>query len=168
MREDARIPVAKSEFFEFFEESLAAAEHAEDGVFVLRSDAAADVWVRRFGEGSTTYFNLPDSSWVVRADRQSVGHWLESFNDGETETVHGILSGAIGWSPQERVLFCARRNSVLSITWRLFLSLWDCFLAFEDDCPIVVPERSGIPGAIIFTPLGEIRAYGSIQTYPRV
>lgn len=158
--ERGRLQVESSFFADYFTPELERHEYSADGVSVLDEAEASVFWDARFGLGTTCYFDIPDGSWLDTRPWTCVASWREFAGSAhDTSSVASVLRAAMAWPPDEPLLFCARRSVLLSVTWRLFLGLWDCFLTLEDDCPILVPEKDGVCGAVLFTALGEMRVY---------
>ena len=151
------VPVRESDFALYFDENNNEFELLAARVFLLAPEKADRVWRKYISEDANTYFQLPDSSWLVERNLEKIGRWLEAFNSGDRSTIEKLLFSSVDWAQDERVLFCARRNSILRTEWRVFAAIWDCFLCFEDDCPILIRENSDESEALLFTPGGDIQ-----------
>lgn len=132
----------------------------DDTVFLLSEAEAEKAWRAEIHAESTSYFNIPDKSWLVTTQSESLGRWEDAYNGDDNAVVEEILRGAIDWNDDDIVKFFVNIKTVFQTTWRDFLRLWDEFLAVDDDCPIVVPEGGSGKEAIIFTPMGEIIKVG--------
>ena len=125
-------------------------------VFFLGDSEASLVFEEAFGQQATSFFDLPDVHWFVRAKSEVVGRWLESYNTGDVDSVETILKKVVNWALEDEVYYIAKKFVVFKTTWNGFVSHWDAFLACEDDAPILMRTPSG-KEAVMFTSLGEIR-----------
>ncbi len=129
-------------------------------VFMFSNEFSEHMWSRDIHQGSSSYFQLPDDNWIVTGKSQSIGHWIEPYNNGDNATVERLLRKNIDWPDDTVINFFARRKTVFQTKWRDFLCFWDDFLAIEDDCPILIPEGGSGKEALLFRAIGDILKIG--------
>lgn len=125
-------------------------------VFLLRDDLAKEAWDRKIDKGSTSYFRLSKGCWITSDNREIVGHWVEAYNNDNNAIVEKFLRRTVDWVDDSFILFFPDGLTAFRTRWRSFLQFCDDFLAFEDDCPIVMLEPDGGREAIVFAPTGYI------------
>lgn len=150
-----RRSVLSTEFAGYFEDDDAAGS-APLAVEVLDRAEAGEIWTRRFDGSSASYSSLPDDSWVVASEWTTVGGWHDAYNSDDPGVLGAVLSSACGWAEDAPVLFCVSKYVMLSCTWRQFVDHWDCFLALDDDSPLLVREDDE-EELFWFTPRGSVR-----------
>lgn len=157
-RTDARKSIETTDFAEYFPAELLEQRCLHpSNVQLLGLDEAKLRWSERFGPEAKSYYSIPDGSWLVTSPATTIGEWIGAYNSGNSQQTANELKSQLSWLPTTPVLFCVAHRTIIAATWETFTSLWDCFLAVHDDCPIVVPDLEAQRSALIFTPLGEIR-----------
>lgn len=131
------------------------AESAKN-ISVLDKTEAALAFENAFGKGFRTYFDFPETHWLVQAKEQVIGLWLEPYNTGRIDQLGALLKKSVEWKPDTEIYFFAKKSLVFQTQWKEFCAQWDSFLACEDDCPILM-QSLNIREALLFTSLGEIR-----------
>lgn len=125
-------------------------------VFLLDEKLAASAWDHEVCAGSSSYFNLPDDCWLVFGKAVSIGRWMEAYNNDDNEILEQLLRAAVDWPDNTFIKFFAKKKIVFRTHWCDFLKHWDEFIAFEDDCPIVIPENFLNKEALLFRPIGDV------------
>lgn len=118
------------------------------------------MWNKKIHQGSSSYFQLPDNNWVTANKLQSIGRWIEAYNNGNTTMVEKLLRKNVSWSDDEYVYFFAKSTIAFQMKWSYFLCFWDEFLAIEDDCPIIVLAENSKKEALLFRAIGDILRVG--------
>jgi hypothetical protein len=155
---DVRTSITTTEFAEYFPVGLLEQRNVHPtNVQLLKSGEAKLRWSKQFGPDAKSYFSIPADSWLVTSPATTIGLWINDYNSGNSQRTATKLRSQLPWVPTTPVLFCVGHRTIIATTWDIFTTLWDCFLAVHDDCPIVVPDQKGPRSALIFTPLGEIR-----------
>lgn len=145
-----RTAVEHSIFSELFED-VGAHE-----VYLLSDEDAQRAWVNLVDEKASSYFDLPNSSWLVTGEISVVGSWLPFYNADDRQAGRALLEGAVDWKPRSEVLFLVKKTIVLQSTWASFCALWDNFLAVEDDCPMLIRTQDIRSQALLFQSLGTV------------
>ena len=146
-----RIPVESSDLSSYF-------EGIEPGdIYLIPGDKGAEVWESYIESPVTSYFKLPDDNWVSQAEMLEVGDWQTAYNADRNEDLVNQLEPYVNWKKSATVYFLAKKSLVLETTWGSFLSYWDCFLAIQDDCPIIFAKGSDYFG-LMFRPVGDVVA----------
>jgi hypothetical protein len=144
------IPVRESIFKELFEDI------GDREVTLLGDDEADAVWNFLVENTASSYFDLPDSSWVVLAPRHHLGRWIDAYNSDDRELIKRLLKQSLGWNDRDPVAFMAKKSTILRTNWSTFCDFWDDFLAVEDDCPLLMRMHGISHQALLFRPVGDI------------
>lgn len=142
--------IETTEFEENFDKNMASK------VMLLSSDEASEVFGDFFGRNARSYQTFADDHWCVSSQHNNLGDWIEAYNADKNEPVSQVLKMAVKWDGASAVYFCISRLLVLRTSWDDFVANWDCFIACEDDFPILVNTKHK-GEAVMFTPMGEIR-----------
>jgi len=129
-------------------------------VFLLGKEGANKLWQMRVDKNATSYFNLPDDSWVVASRNERLGTWIEAYNSDNNETVSDILKKEFSWSDDMKVWFCVSKEIVFETSWKIFLRHWDCFIAADEDCPILLGQEESTEQALYFRAIGDMYKIG--------
>ncbi|WP_444940664.1 DUF2947 family protein [Microbulbifer sp. ZKSA004] len=142
------IPVEISDFREYFEGS-------GQEIYLLAEDSAADVWEKNIDPKASSYFSLPDHSWIVDGKLTLLGNWLEPFNAGEKKDISSLMKDNFQWSDECTVGYFIKKKLVFQTTWLKFRENWDDFLSIEDDCCLLCPIDEDFEEAILFRAIGD-------------
>lgn len=148
------ICVQDTDYGEYFEKA------GSNTVFLLGEKSAEAAWDSEVYGNASSYFNLPDDCWIVSGESNSIGDWMDSYNNDENSAVEKLLREAVDWSDDAIVRFFVKKKIVFQSNWRDFLRYWDEFLAIEDDCPILLPRCSYRKEALLFRSVGDIFKIG--------
>lgn len=151
---DRLIPVQDSFYKEYFDDI------DKTKIFLLKEEYANSAWADEIDSNSTSYFDLPNDCWIVKATSISIGDWIDAYNSDNNAIVANMLLSAIDWDEGEKIRFYVKKGIVFQAKWSDFLQFWDDFVAVEDDCPIVVSESSRQQQALIFRPVGDVIKIG--------
>jgi hypothetical protein len=127
-----------------------------NSIFLLSEVEASNLWSEYISINSRSYFDLHDNCWVIKSKQIVVGDWLTYYNTDDNDSLTILLKKIFNWADEELIRFFANRNCVIETNWKYFLKYWDCFLAVNDDCPIVIPNDSRFTEAILFKPNGHV------------
>jgi hypothetical protein len=144
------IPICESTYAEFFSDDDRAK------VFLLDEIESAHAFEASLGLGVGSFFDLPDTHWIVIGRMILVGTWIESYNADLSDSVSRILRSKIDWRETDAVHFFVNKRFAIKTSWKVFSKSWDAFLAIHDDCPLLM-RATGEKEALIFTALGDIR-----------
>jgi hypothetical protein len=123
--------------------------------FLLPKEVANNVWAKKVDGSSSSYFTLNDDSWIVKAEKQHLGNWLENYSDESNVEVEQILNQALDWVDSQIVFFCLNKHLAIETKWGEFKHNWRNFLCVDDDCPLIInPEKN--TSIIIFAPIGNL------------
>lgn len=150
MCDNTLIPLRNTTFMEFFEDI-----ECKD-IFLLSKDGANRLWNSYFDKNAKSYFSLPDDNWVISGKKKLIGTWLEAYNCDNNQAVSSILRKEITWRKSQVIWFCVSKEIIFQSHWHFFLKHWDCFVAVEEDCPIVVSQESNQKLALLFRPIGDM------------
>ena len=148
------ICVQDTDYREYFENA------GINTVFLLSENMAESAWNREIHIGASSYFDLPDDCWIIASVAVPIGRWMEAYNNDNNLLVEKLLRAEVGWPDDIFIKFFAKKKIVFRARWKDFLHYWDEFIAVEDDCPIVIPEKSPNKEAILFRPIGDIVKIG--------
>jgi hypothetical protein len=141
-------PIADTDLCDFFDEATAITE-----IIVLEQSEAGEVWARYLEGSHGTYFQLPDSSWVVSGNCKSLGRWIDDINTSN-DLFEKELRAQVPWNYNDRIFFAVSDCLVLSCPWQVFLVNWRCFLYLESDAPMVLSEGR-FEQCVLFRPIGD-------------
>lgn len=144
-----RIPLQETPYWEYFDDMVGLVE-----VSVMPEVVAKRLWSERINSQSSSYFDLPDHSWLVTGTKTPVGHWLSRLNAGESERFEQELTAASPWDPRDHVYFFANSTTALTCRWSEFKKRWTGFVLLESDGAIVIPDEP-IKQCIWFKALGD-------------
>lgn len=150
MLDKSLIPIENTTFRDYFED-IQPRE-----VFLLGKEDAKELWQTRIDENATSYFNLPDNSWVVTSRNEHLGTWIEAYNSDNNEAVSDILKKKFAWTIDMTVWFCVSKEIIFESSWGFFLKHWDCFIAIEEDCPILLGQEEPTEQALFFRAIGDM------------
>jgi len=125
-------------------------------VFLLGKEDSNKYWERYIDTSATSYFNLPEGSWVVASKHECLGTWMEAYNNDNNEAVSAILRKEFTWVDDMTVWFFVSKEIVFESSWQSFLKYWDCFIAAEDDCPILLGQEMSTGQALLFRAIGDM------------
>ncbi len=146
--------VQDTSYGEFFENA------GKNTVFLLIDEEAEKAWTSEVDANSSSYFDLPDDCWIITDKSNSIGSWMEAYNNDDNAAVERLLRASVDWPDDAVIKFFAKNKIVFQSRWCDFLRFWDEFIAAEDDCPIVIADNCSGKEALIFRPIGDIIKIG--------
>jgi len=143
--------VKKSFYSQYFEEVIS------DVIFLLDRNSAKQAWEKKVDKKSESYFDLPDNSWLIEGKTFKIGRWMEAYNTDDIVLVKKMLTSHVTWMDEAIIYFFVNKKISFLTQWKFFLKYWDNFIAIDDDCSIVIPDKiNENREAIIFRPIGDI------------
>lgn len=124
-------------------------------VFLLSQKEATQIWSDFIDKNAISFFDLPDTNWLISSKRIMVGEWMKDFNANESEYLSQKLDDVVNWDNSHIVFFCMKRENVIMTKWSQFKKLWIAFLYCEDDCPILISSVN-TEYAFVFRPVGDV------------
>ncbi|MEL6862997.1 MAG: DUF2947 family protein [Bacteroidota bacterium] len=148
-------PVSISHYSDIFE-GLAC-----DDIYVLNEQNAITIWKNHVDQKATSFFKLPDEHWLVTGHQETLGHWLNDFNEDHSQRIQQLLNSTVDWNDEDIIFFSISHLIILETSWKTFKNNWIYFLHCDDDCPILV-NSSYSKEALVFRPIGDfIRINGN-------
>ncbi len=140
------ISIKNTHFKEYFSSEI------YDEVFLLDTKDANLFWHSYIGENTTSYFNLPNDNWIIKEERIFLAEWITYYNEDNNISISTILKNQISCDNDATIWFCMSKELILKSNWKVFLEHWDCFIAIDDDCPIILIENEA--QSLLFTSIG--------------
>lgn len=132
-------------------------------VFLLPKEDAYHFWEERVDSKATSYFNLSDDSWIITSEKEELGMWIEAYNNDDNDSVSDLLQKAFCWEENKPIWFCVSKEIIFQSSWCIFLKYWDCFIAAEDDCPILLSSSELEEQALLFRAIGDMHKINRIN-----
>lgn len=134
-----------------------------NNIFLLDEKLASDFWLKHISIEGNSYFSLPDNNWVINGFSEPLGDWLEAYNDDNNEPVSQLLKRSFSWSHNTSIWFCISKEIIFQLSWEDFLKHWDCFVAIDDDCPIVIGFTADLQQALILRGIGNMSKISHVK-----
>lgn len=141
--------ISQSEFCEEFE-----SVDLKD-TFLLSKIDAGEIWKKYIDKELKPYHLLDCTHWLNSAIKESIGSWIDPYNEDDYETVRSILDSEIIWESTDILYFCMSKYFVIKTTWRDFKSGWINFLMCEDESPVLINDNNP-ENVLVFNPIGNI------------
>lgn len=147
-------PVKKSVLAPYFDE---VSEVDLQGVELLTSAEAAEVWAENFDRRAKGLYDLPDDSWVAKGSWSIIGNWIGPYNElASSGKIEEAVVNTSNWSLDEPLFFVQSSQQVVALELQGFLKCWQELVSAFDDGPILMARRGGRTAAFRFAPLGQV------------
>lgn len=128
-----------------------------DKIFYLDKHEAISIWKNIIDIKAKGLYDLSNESWVVKSTWNSIGRWIEAYNEEErADCISEAILNISNWSQQENLLFIQSSQNIISLNLNCFSSHWQSLFAAFDDGPLLLNQNSSLTTAFRFTPLGDI------------
>jgi len=147
---ESLISIKESEFCEEFDSVDLLS------TFLLDKSEAEKIWGKYIDKELKPYHQLESSHWLNATINNTIGNWIEAYNEDDYETVKVILESEINWLANDILYFCMSKYFVIKTTWMDFKAGWINFLMCEDESPVLINENNP-ENVLVFNPIGSIK-----------
>ena len=128
----------------------------EGQIQLLDKEYANAVWDLMIDPRQDHYMKLPEDAWPHASKQTLVGN----YKFADKNKISKFLIRTVKWEEETAIYFFYNRDFILETVWKIFVKVWDDFVAIENEGSILMKAGSKKQEAMIFGPTGGIYKMG--------